>query len=141
MSLNKVMLIGNVGQEPVVRYLDSGVCVATFSLATTERGYTLQNGTQVPERTEWHNIVVWRKQAEFVEKYVHKGDKLYVEGKIQSRSYDDKQGVRRYVVEIMTETVDLLTSRQTSVQQPTAATSEPANSSVATPGADNDYPF
>lgn len=141
MSLNKVMLIGNVGQEPVVRYLDSGVCVATFSLATTERGYTLQNGTQVPERTEWHNIVVWRKQAEFVEKYVHKGDKLYVEGKIQSRSYDDKQGVRRYVVEIMTETVDLLASRQTSAQQPTAATSEPASSSVATPGADNDYPF
>lgn len=142
MSLNKVMLIGNVGQEPVVRYLDSGVCVATFSLATTERGYALQNGTQVPERTEWHNIVVWRKQAEFVEKYVHKGDKLYVEGKIQSRSYDDKQGVRRYVVEIMTETVDLLTSRQTSAQQqPTAATSEPANTSVATPGADNDYPF
>lgn len=142
MSLNKVMLIGNVGQEPVVRYLDSGVCVATFSLATTERGYTLQNGTQVPERTEWHNIVVWRKQAEFVEKYVHKGDKLYVEGKIQSRSYDDKQGVRRYVVEIMTETVDLLTSRQTSAQQqPTADTSEPASSSVATPGADNDYPF
>lgn len=142
MSLNKVMLIGNVGQEPVVRYLDSGVCVATFSLATTERGYTLQNGTQVPERTEWHNIVVWRKQAEFVEKYVHKGDKLYVEGKIQSRSYDDKQGVRRYVVEIMTEMVDLLTSRQTSAQQqPTAATSEPANTSVATPGADNDYPF
>ena len=142
MSLNKVMLIGNVGQEPVVRYLDSGVCVATFSLATTERGYTLQNGTQVPERTEWHNIVVWRKQAEFVEKYVHKGDKLYVEGKIQSRSYDDKQGVRRYVLEIMTETVDLLTSRQTSAQQqPTAATSEPANTSVATPGADNDYPF
>lgn len=142
MSLNKVMLIGNVGQEPVVRYLDSGVCVATFSLATTERGYTLQNGTQVPERTEWHNIVVWRKQAEFVEKYVHKGDKLYVEGKIQSRSYDDKQGVRRYVVEIMTETVDLLTSRQTSAQQqPTAVTSEPASSSVATPGADNDYPF
>lgn len=142
MSLNKVMLIGNVGQEPVVRYMDSGVCVATFSLATTERGYTLQNGTQVPERTEWHNIVVWRKQAEFVEKYVHKGDKLYVEGKIQSRSYDDKQGVRRYVVEIMTETVDLLTSRQTSAQQqPTAATSEPASSSVATPGADNDYPF
>lgn len=142
MSLNKVMLIGNVGQEPVVRYLDSGVCVATFSLATTERGYTLQNGTQVPERTEWHNIVVWRKQAEFVEKYVHKGDKLYVEGKIQSRSYDDKQGVRRYVVEIMTETVDLLTSRQTSAQQqPTAATSEPASSSVATPEADNDYPF
>lgn len=112
MSLNKVMLIGNVGQEPIVRYLDTGVCVATFSLATTERGYTMQNGTQVPDRTEWHNIVVWRKQAEVVEKYVHKGDKLYVEGKIQSRSYDDKQGVRRYVVEIMTENIELLSPRQ-----------------------------
>lgn len=143
MSLNKVMLIGNVGQEPVVRYLDSGVCVATFSLATTERGYTLQNGTQVPERTEWHNVVVWRKQAEFVEKYVHKGDKLYVEGKIQSRSYDDKQGVRRYVVEIMSDVVDLLTSRQTTPQQTQSASpTEPGASSVATQSeTNNGYPF
>ncbi len=123
MSLNKVMLIGNVGQEPIVRYLDTGVCVATFSLATTERGYTMQNGTQVPDRTEWHNIVVWRKQAEVVEKYVHKGDKLYVEGKIQSRSYDDKQGVRRYVVEIMTENIELLSPRQ---QQGAPASTTPA---------------
>lgn len=116
MSLNKVMLIGNVGQEPVVRYLDGGVCVATLTLATTERGYTLQNGTQVPERTEWHNVVVWRKQAEYVEKYIHKGHKLFVEGKIQSRSYDDKQGIRRYVVEIMAENIELLTPRQTQSQ-------------------------
>ena len=123
MSLNKVMLIGNVGQEPIVRYLDTGVCVATFSLATTERGYTMQNGTQVPDRTEWHNIVVWRKQAEVVEKYVHKGDKLYVEGKIQSRSYDDKQGVRRYVVEIMAENIELLSPRQ---QQGAPASTTPA---------------
>lgn len=123
MSLNKIMLIGNVGQEPIVRYLDTGVCVATFSLATTERGYTMQNGTQVPDRTEWHNIVVWRKQAEVVEKYVHKGDKLYVEGKIQSRSYDDKQGVRRYVVEIMTENIELLSPRQ---QQGAPASTTPA---------------
>ena len=123
MSLNKVMLIGTVGQEPIVRYLDTGVCVATFSLATTERGYTMQNGTQVPDRTEWHNIVVWRKQAEVVEKYVHKGDKLYVEGKIQSRSYDDKQGVRRYVVEIMTENIELLSPRQ---QQGAPASTTPA---------------
>ena len=142
MSLNKVMLIGNVGQEPVVRYLDTGVCVATFSLATTERGYTLQNGTQVPERTEWHNIVVWRKQAEFVEKYVHKGDRLFVEGKIQSRSYDDKQGVRRYVVEIMTENIDLLTARQTQQAVPTPAT--PTAGNIQNAGNDTkteDYPF
>ena len=92
MSVNKVILLGNVGQEPNVRYLDTGVCVATLSLATTERGYTLQNGTQVPDRTEWHNIILWNKLAETVEKYVHKGDKLYIEGKIRSRSYDDKMG-------------------------------------------------
>ena len=69
MSLNKVMLIGNVGKEPDVRYLDHGVAVATFTLATTERGYRLQNGTEVPERTEWHNIVLWKGLAETVEKY------------------------------------------------------------------------
>ena len=81
MSLNKVQLIGNVGKDPEVRYLDSGVAVATFTLATTDRAYTLANGTQVPERTEWHNIVLWRGLAETAEKYVHKGDKLYIEGK------------------------------------------------------------
>lgn len=67
MSVNKVILLGNVGRDPEVRYLDSGVAVATFSLATTERGYTLQNGTQVPDRTEWHNIVLWRGLAETAE--------------------------------------------------------------------------
>ena len=117
--MNKAILIGNVGQEPTVKHLENNTAVATFSLATTERGYTMQNGTQVPERTEWHNIVVWRKQAEVVEKYVHKGDKLYVEGKILSRSYDDKQGVKRYVTEIMAENIELLSSKpqQTAPQQ------------------------
>ena len=66
MSLNKVMLIGNVGAEPEVRYVEQGVAVGSFRLATTDRAYTMQNGTQVPERTEWHNIVVWRKLAEWV---------------------------------------------------------------------------
>ena len=73
MSLNKVQLIGNVGKDPDVRYLDNGVAVATFSLATTDRAYTLANGTQVPERTEWHNIVLWRGLAQTAEKYVRKG--------------------------------------------------------------------
>ena len=91
MSVNKVILLGNVGRDPEVRYLDSGVAVATFSLATTERGYTLQNGTQVPDRTEWHNIVLWRGLAETAEKYVHKGDKLYIEGKIRTRSYVNEE--------------------------------------------------
>ena len=97
MSLNKVMLIGNVGKEPDVRYLDNGVAVASVVMATSERGYRLQNGTEVPERTEWHNVVLWRGLAETVEKYVHKGDKLFIEGKIRSRSYDDQNGTKRYI--------------------------------------------
>lgn len=81
MSVNKVILIGNVGQDPRVKYFDTGSAVATFPLATTDRGYTLANGTQIPERTEWHNIVASNRLAEIVDKYVHKGDKLYLEGK------------------------------------------------------------
>ena len=73
--MNKIMLIGNVGKEPTVRYYDHDQAVATFPLATTERGYTLQNGTQVPDRTDWHNIVMYRGLAKIVERYVHKGDK------------------------------------------------------------------
>ena len=123
MSLNKVQLIGNVGKDPEVRYLDSGVAVATFTLATTDRAYTLANGTQVPERTEWHNIVLWRGLAETAEKYVHKGDKLYIEGKIRTRSYDDQNGIKRYIVEIFGDNMEMLTPRsvQTSPQQPAAS--------------------
>ena len=125
MSLNKVQLIGNVGKDPDVRYLDNGVAVATFPLATTDRAYTLANGTQVPERTEWHNIVLWRGLAQTAEKYVHKGDKLYIEGKIRSRSYDDQNGIKRYVVEIFADNMEMLTPR--SVQQPQAASASPAS--------------
>ena len=116
MSVNKVILIGNVGQEPKVRYYDSGSAVATVSLATSDRAYTLPNGTQVPERTEWHNLVFWRSLAETVEKYVHKGDKLYVEGKIRTRSYDDQAGVKRYVTEIYVDSMEMLSPRPTNTQ-------------------------
>ena len=81
MSVNKVILIGHTGKDPEVRYLDKNVAVANFTLATTDRAYTLQNGTQVPERTEWHNIVAWRGLAELSEKYIRKGTQLYIEGK------------------------------------------------------------
>lgn len=111
MSVNKVILIGNVGKEPDIRYLDGGVAVATFPLATTERGYTLPNGTQVPDRTDWHNIVLWRGLAQLVEKYVHKGDKLYIEGKLRPRTYEDQNGQRKYVVEIYAENMEMLSSR------------------------------
>ncbi|ADV44882.1 single-stranded DNA-binding protein [Bacteroides helcogenes] len=111
MSVNKVILLGNVGRDPEVRYLDSGVAVATFPLATSDRAYTLANGTQVPERTEWHNLVLWRGLAETAEKYVHKGDKLYVEGKIRTRSYDDQTGAKRYVTEIFVDVMEMLSPK------------------------------
>ncbi len=109
--MNKVMLIGNVGREPDIRYFDNDQAMATFTLATTERGYTLQNGTQVPDRTEWHNIVLNRGLAKVAEKFVHKGDKLYIEGRIRTRSYDDSTGKRRYVTEIYGENMELLTPK------------------------------
>lgn len=109
--MNKVMLIGNVGKEPEIKYVDAGVCVASVTLATTERGYKLQNGTEVPERTEWHNIVLWRGLAEIVEKYVHKGDKLFIEGQIHTRNYEDRNGVRRYVTEIWAESLEMLSPK------------------------------
>ncbi|KAA6341959.1 Single-stranded DNA-binding protein [termite gut metagenome] len=113
MSVNKVILLGNVGKDPEVKYLDSGVAVATFSLATSDKAYTLPNGTRVPEKTEWHNLVLWRSLAEIAEKYVHKGDKLYIEGKIRSRSYDDQAGVKRNIVEIFVDSMELLAPKTT----------------------------
>lgn len=110
MSLNKVILIGNVGKDPDVRYFDSGAAVANFPLATSERGYTLANGTVVPERTEWHNVVVRRDLVPFVEKWVKKGTGLYVEGKIRTRSYDDQAGIKRYVTEIHADRVEFYSS-------------------------------
>ncbi|WP_337950941.1 single-stranded DNA-binding protein [Prevotella sp.] len=115
--MNKVMLIGNVGKEPDVRYYDRDQAVATFSLATTERGYTLQNGTQVPDRTEWHNVVLYRGLAKIAEKYVHKGDTLFIEGKIRNRSYDDQKGVKRYVTEIIADNMEMLSPKSAIVEQ------------------------
>ena len=125
MSVNKVILIGNVGREPNVRYYDRDQAVASLTLAPTERGYQLQNGTQVPDRTEWHNLVFWGGMAKTVEKYVHKGDKLYVEGSIRSRSYDDKNGVNRTIVEIYVNNMEMLSRTQTTAApgaQPAAPT-------------------
>lgn len=115
--MNKVMLIGNVGKDPIVRYYDADQAVAQVSFATTERGYTLANGTQVPEHTDWHNLVFYRALAKYVEKYVRKGDKLYVEGKIRYRFYDDKQGKRHHLTEIYVDAMEMIASKQ--AQTPT----------------------
>jgi single-strand DNA-binding protein len=143
MSVNKVILIGNVGRDPEVRYLDSGVAVATFSLATSERAYTLQNGTQVPERTEWHNLVLWRGLAETAEKYVHKGDKLYVEGKIRTRSYDDQNGVKRYTTEIFVDVMEMLSrpAAQAAPAQAAPQQTKPAVDANAAATSSDDLPF
>ena len=113
------MLIGNVGKEPDVRYIDTGVATASLVLATNTPGYTLPNGTQVPERTEWHNVLLWRRMAEIVERYVHKGDKLYIEGQLRTRSYTDKQGKTRYITEVWADNMEMLTPRSQS-QRPAA---------------------
>ena len=125
------MLIGYVGKEPDVHYYDADQAVAQVVLATTEKGYTLANGTQVPDHTDWHNLVFYRALAKIVERYVHKGDKLYVEGKIRYRSYDDKQGKRRYITEIYVDNMEMLTPKSMSssashVSQPATTTPQPA---------------
>lgn len=120
------MLIGNVGKDPEVRYYEQDQAVAQVRLATTEKGYTLQNGTQVPDRTDWHNVVFFRGLAKVVEKYVHKGDKLYVEGRIRYRSYDDQKGIKQYVTEIYADNMEMLSPRQNSpAEQPTMVSESP----------------
>lgn len=108
MAVNRIILLGNVGKDPDIRVLDGGSKVANFPLATSERGYKLANGTEVPERTEWHNIVVWGGLAKVVEQYIKKGSKLYIEGKIRTRNYDDLAGIKRYLTEIHVDHLDML---------------------------------
>lgn len=132
--MNKVMLIGNVGQEPEIRYYEQDQAVAKVSLATTERGYTLQNGTQVPDHTDWHTLVFYRQLAKIVERYVHKGDKLYVEGRLRYRAYDTQKGERRYVTEIYVDNMEMLSPK------PQSGTITPETAAEPQPS-DNNTPF
>ena len=108
-SVNKVTLIGNLGKDPELRYTSSGVAVATFSMATSESWKDTEGNAQ--ERTQWHSIVAWRKLAEIVGEYLKKGSKIYLEGRLQYRNYDDKNGVKRYVTEIVMDEMVMLDSR------------------------------
>ncbi len=108
MSVNKVILVGNVGKDPEIRYFENDRAVANFTLATTERAFTTASGQQIPERTEWHNIVVWGGLAKVVESYVKKGTQLYIEGKMRTRSWDDKDNVKRYTTEVMADSFQML---------------------------------
>jgi single-strand DNA-binding protein len=107
--INKAMLIGNLGADPEVRYTQNGTAVASFNVATTER-WKGQDG-QMQEQTEWHRIVAWAKLAEICGEYLHKGSKVYIEGKIQTRKWQDKDGADRYTTEIVARDMKMLTPK------------------------------
>ena len=111
-GVNKVMLIGNLGKDPEVRYLDNGVAVANFSLATTEN-YKNKEGERVSQ-TEWHNVVLWRGLAEVAEKYLKKGASVYIEGKIKTRKWEDKEGITRYSTEVLGDNMTMLGGKSSS---------------------------
>ena len=109
-SLNKVILIGNLGKDPELRHTGSGTAVATFSLATSERFKNKQSG-EWEEKTEWHNIVLWGKQAETAGQYLSKGKTVYIEGRLQTRKWQDKEGNNRYTTEVVGELMKMLGNR------------------------------
>lgn len=117
-GVNKVILIGNLGKDPEVRYLEGGGVVAKFSLATTE-SYKNKDGVK-QEQTEWHNIVLWRGLAEVAEKFLKKGMSVYIEGKIRSRSWDDKDGKKHYMTEIIGDNLNILTRKSNGEGSPAA---------------------
>ncbi|MBN2521378.1 MAG: single-stranded DNA-binding protein [Bacteroidales bacterium] len=143
MSINKVILVGNVGKDPEVRYLDSGVAVAKFPFATSET-YRNKNNEKVTN-TEWHNIVLWRALAELAEKYIKKGSQLYIEGRIRTRSYDDKEGNKRYITEIYGDNVRLLGRKsETSTEETNSSSQVEETFDDILPGNDDtadDLPF
>jgi single-strand DNA-binding protein len=108
-GVNKVILIGNLGKDPEVRYLEGGIAVANFPMATTET-FRDKNGNK-NEQTEWHQIVLWRKLAEVAEKFLKKGMQVYIEGKIRSRSWEDKEGNKRYTTEIFGDSLTILSRK------------------------------
>lgn len=145
-TFNQATIIGFVGDEPRIMQTQSNTAMASFAVATTERGYQRQDGTQVEDRTEWHNIVFFGKPAEVIGRYVHKGSSLFVQGKMRTRSYDDKDGIKRYVTEIIGENFQLLDKKQTVDGQQNNSVSSAYNASgyqtsQQTGQKDDDLPF
>ena len=114
-GVNKVILVGNLGKDPEIRHLEGGASVANFSLATSE-SYKDKSGQRV-EQTEWHNIVVWRGLADVADKYLKKGMTIYLEGKLRSRSWDDKEGKKNYTTEIVGDTFTILSKKENNTSQ------------------------
>lgn len=141
-SVNKVILVGNLGRDPEVRFTPSGAAVANFSIATTEKWNNKQTGNP-EERTEWHRIVVWGKLAELCKEYLSKGRSVYVEGRLQTRQWDDKDGNKRYTTEVVAQTVQFLGSRGSAVSQDSVSQTVAADNAGGPPpfDADEDIPF
>lgn len=142
MALNKVMLIGNVGKTPDVKFIESsGVTTANFTLATTERYKDRVTG-ESKEQTEWHNIVCWRSLAEIAEKYITKGSQLFVEGRIRTRSYKDKNGDTRYITEVVADNIQLLGRRDSEQQdREKRGQTAPRSEGGRNAGGNDDLPF
>ncbi len=144
-SINKVILIGNLGKDPEVRHLENGACVANFSIATSENYKDRKTGEKVSQ-TEWHNIVVWRGLAEITEKYLKKGDKVYIEGKLKTRSWKDQEGNNRYTTEIIADNLTMLgKSQETKIVANDSVTSNDksihSNDDFSGPDESDDLPF
>ncbi|MEX0772490.1 MAG: single-stranded DNA-binding protein [Balneolales bacterium] len=144
-SLNKAMIIGNLGADPDVRYTQSNKAVATLSIATSEK-FKNNNG-ELQERTEWHRVVVWNRLAEICQQYLKKGSKVYIEGKIQTNAWEDKDGQKRYTTEILGLTMTMLDSKAgggTSPGNPNPASqqeSPPVDVSADIDDGDDSLPF
>ena len=134
MSVNKVILLGYVGKDPEVKEFENGK-VAKMTIATTEKGYKLKSGKDIPDRTEWHNIMLWGGLAEVAEKYINKGMQVYIEGKIQTRSWADKDGVTHYTTEVVASDLQMLGKREQGAKDVTPQTT------IKTKVIDNDLPF
>ena len=137
-SINKVMLIGNLGSDPELRFTPSGVQVANFSLATTE-SWTDKSGER-QERAEWHRIVLWRRLAEVAGQYLKKGSKIYIEGKLQTRSWEDQNGQKRYTTEVVANSMEMLDGGQAAVAEVDMAYNAREGAPAGTPS-DDGLPF
>lgn len=134
MSINKVTLLGNVGKDPEVKTFSNGGTVAQFTMATTKKGYKTKDGKEIPDRTEWHNLVLQNGLAKVAEQYIKKGDKLYIEGELRTRSYDDNNGIKHYITEVYVSEMEMLTPKKDGHKQSSAPTPPP-------PAPDDDLPF
>ena len=142
MGVNKVILVGNLGANPEMRFTQGGQAVANLRLATTER-WTDRNG-QKQEQTEWHRVVVWGKQAEICGQYLTKGRQIYVEGRIRTRQWQDQQGQKRYSTEVVAQTIQMLGSRNEGAPREDVAATMPPDEAVTGDfggGPDDDIPF